>query len=152
MIKYTDQRLAFGSMRLEDERMPALIAEGRKSHDRIFALVERSVAENNRPSIYNSVVGGFNGLVMADDKRLYGTLNHAPGSIILMLVVLGMYTTFSMGRLRDPKEKWRSSLMRVAPYMVLVAFVFCVIVDLEQPRRGLLRVSQLPMTQLRQSL
>jgi hypothetical protein len=37
-------------------------------------------------------------------------------------------------------------------YALLVGLVFFVVIDLEQPRRGLLRVSETPIEELRASL
>jgi hypothetical protein len=64
----------------------------------------------------------------------------------MMLVLLGVFTTFNMGRLQD--QATRNGLLRIASYAGLVALVFYVTVDMEQPRRGLLLVDQGPMQEL----
>lgn len=149
---YVAQRMAFGPMRLDDPRMPALLEEGRASHARMGAIVRRAIAGKNSPTIHTPLLNGLNGLTSAHDKRLYGVRDHAAGSVVLMLVLFGVFTTFTMGRLHEQQENRRRSMFRVGTYIALVALVFFVIIDLEQPRRGILRVSQVPMQELLTSL
>ena len=97
-------------------------------------------------------MNAFNAVTAAHDRRLYGVRNHVPGSIVLMQVVFGVFTTFTMGRLHDQHEKTAASLFRTGAYVVLVTLVFAVTIDLEQPRRGMMRVSQAPMEDVLSSL
>ncbi|MBS0418641.1 MAG: hypothetical protein JSR66_13085 [Proteobacteria bacterium] len=143
---YVEQRLEFGPMRLDDPRMLQLIAEGRDTHARMLALVRHAIANKNTPTVHVPLLNAFNGVTSSHDKRLYGVRDHVTGSIVLMLVLFGIFTTFTLGRLHD--QRGRGSLFRISAYVCLVALVFYVTVDLEQPRRGLILVSQAPMQEL----
>ena len=57
-----------------------------------------------------------------------------------------------MGRLRDAQRSEPGGPARIFAYAMLVGMVFFVTIDLEQPRRGLLRVSQTPIEDLRSLL
>jgi hypothetical protein len=112
----------------------------------------RAIANKNAPTIHTPLVNAFNGLTAAHDKRLSGIRSQVSGSIVLMLVFLGVFTTFTMGRLHDQHDKRIASFSRIGAYVALVSLVFAVTVDLEQPRRGLMLVSQTPMQELLSSL
>jgi hypothetical protein len=149
---YVDQRLAFGTTTLDDPRMEGLLRDTRASQGRVSSLVGAAIAKKNTPSVHPALVSALNGLMDAADRRLYRVREHVPGSIVLMLVVFGLFTAYTMGRLRDAQRSEAGGPSRIVAYAVLVGLVFFVTIDLEQPRRGLLRVSQAPMEDLRSSL
>lgn len=152
LVAYVHQRLTFGQMSMADPELPHVVAEGRTLQGQIWTSVDQAVATKNNPSVNVPLINAYNGLVAAGDGRLYGTLDHVPQTIIVMLLVLGIFTTFNMGRLRDQDERITSSLLRVGAYIVLVTLVFTVTLDLEQPRGGIMRVSPAPMEDLLQAL
>ncbi len=148
--KYVQLRLRFGTMRLDAPQLPGLLQEEHQSQDRMFAILKRVVVNKESPSVHTPLVNAFNGLTAAYDKRLAGVRDQVNANIVLMLVILGVFTTFTMGRLHD--QNGRFGLLRISSYVGLVALVFFVIVDLEQPRRGLILVSQAPMLELEAAL
>ncbi len=152
VVRYVDQRLTFGRTRFDDEAMSGVLAEGRRLQDRMFTLVQRAVAEKNTPSIHTALLKGYNGMTMAHDQRLYGSQNHVPASIVVMLVILGVYAAFVLARMSGHGATPQPLMIRAFTYMALVSIVFTVTIDLEQPRRGMMRVSQVPMTDLRAAL
>ena len=149
---YVEQRLTFGPMRLDDPKMPQVIRDGQAAQERIWTIVKRAIANKNTPTLHTPLVNAFNGVTAAHDKRLQGVRNQVSGSIVLMLVLFGVFTTFTMGRLHDQHDNRGASIFRIGSYIGLVALVFAVTIDLEQPRRGLMLVSQAPMQELLSSL
>ena len=149
---YVAQRLVFGTTPLEDPKMPGLINQARAHHARMTTLVSGAIARNNTPSVHASLVTALNGVMDAADRRLQRVREHVPESIVLMLVVFGVFAAYTMGWLRDTQRAVVEDLPRIMAYVTLVGLVFFVTIDLEQPRRGLLRVSQAPMEELRSSL
>jgi hypothetical protein len=149
---YVDQRLVFGTTPLDDPKMRGLLADARASHGRMSALVSAAIARKNTPSVHPALVNALNGVSEAADRRLYRVREHVPGSIVLMLVMFGIFAAYTMGRLRDAQRSEAGGPARIIAYAVLVGLVFFVTIDLEQPRRGLLRVSQTPMEELRSAL
>lgn len=147
---YIQQRIRFGGIRLDAPEMPGLIKDGQDSQARMRAIIRGIIAQNKTPTLHTPLVNTFNDLTSAHDKRLYGVRDHVNENIVLMLVMLGVFTTLTMGRLQDPNG--RHNLLRISAYIGLVAMVFYVTVDLEQPRRGLIVVSQEPMRELSASL
>ncbi|TXH02828.1 MAG: hypothetical protein E6R07_14190 [Nevskiaceae bacterium] len=152
VVTYVRQRLVFGPMRLDDPRMPQVVAQGTESQARMLTIIRHAIASKNTPSIHTPLLNAYNGLLTAHDKRLYGVRNQVNGGIVVMLVLFGVFTTFTMGRLHDQQGRSITGLLRIGSYVGLVALVFYIIIDLEQPRRGLVLVSQAPMQDLLSSL
>jgi hypothetical protein len=150
--EYVEQRLVFGTLRLDDARMPQVIADGRASLGRMWAIVKHAIATRNTPTVHTPLVNAFNGMTESHDQRLYGVRDHVPGTIVFMLIVFGVFTTFTMGRLHDQTKRLTDGLPRILSYVGLIALVFVVTIDLEQPRQGMLLVPQEPMQDLLASL
>lgn len=148
--RYVEQRLEFGVLRLDDARSPEVVKKRQASHDRLQGLIHHVVETKNTPSGHAPLLNVFNGMADAHDKRLYGVQDRVDGSIVMMLVLFGVFNTFTMGWLHERTE--RAALLRIAAYIALVSLVFFVTVDMEQPRRGLILVSQVPMQALQASL
>jgi hypothetical protein len=140
---YTEQRLSFGKLRLDDPAQPTLERQLRALQNRIGALVAACVQQGNTPSAHEPLIDTFNAMSTALENRAQGLRDHMPESIVCMLFAFAIFSTFTMGRAADGKR-----LGSAIAYTALVALVFWVTMDLEHPRRGLLRVSQRPMLEL----
>jgi hypothetical protein len=144
---YIAQRLVFGDMRYDDPNLLSLMARTRASQGRIAALVARAVRTLNTTTVHVALVNNLNAMTTAHDNQLQGLREHIPESIVGMLLAFGVFSTFTMGRLPDNKRPEPA-----IAYIALVALVFWVTLDLEMPRRGLLRVSQQPMQEVLENL
>jgi hypothetical protein len=152
LVAYVKQRMEFGITRLDDVKMEQILNNGREIQNRILGLVKKAIVENNTPTVDVALLNGYGALTQAHDERYYGIQNQVPGSIILMLVIFAMNAAFTMGRFTTPGSNMSSSAIRIGVYILLVVLVFDVTIDLEQPRRGVMRVSQAPMQDLLNSL
>lgn len=149
---YVKQRLTFGTMQLDDPRMPHILKDGQSSHARMLATIQHVIANKNTASLHTPLMNAYIELIGAYEKRYYGVQKQVNGNILLMMVLFGMFSTFTMGRLHDPKDDGRYGLLRACGYVFLVSLVYFITVDMEQPRRGLMLVSQAPMQDLLTSL
>jgi hypothetical protein len=140
---YVALRLTFGQLHLDDAQMPALLSRTRAAQDRICALVAQAVRNLNTPSAHEPLIDNMNEFTTAFENRLQGLRDNIPESIVAMLMLFGVFSTFTMGRVAEGTR--RGSALA---YIALVALVFWIILDLEMPRRGWLLVSQRPMEEL----
>lgn len=148
--RYVQQRIRFGQTRPDMPEMQKLIDEGQASQARMKSIIRRIVSEQKTPTIHGPLLSAFNGLTTADAKRLSGVRDQINGNILLMLVLFGMLTTLTMGRLQEPGSRF--GFLRISFYIGLVALVYFVLVDMEQPRRGLILVNQTSMQELSRAL
>ena len=144
---YVAQRLTYGHTRFDDPSMPALLENTRASQGRLGALTSLAIRDANTPTVHAPLMNNLNALTTAYDNRWQGQLDHIPGSVAFMLLVFGLFSTYTMGRLADGTRQGSA-----LGYVALVALVFWVTLDMETPRRGLLRVSQQPMEEVQANL
>ncbi len=147
--RYVDNRLAIYTT-LDQAARAAEIQKGGELQDRLWA--ESMAAANGNPaSFYTTLyVQALNSVIDSHSSRLDAGRNHVPNSAILLLVfsaVLCMAMLGFLGGLSGAR-----SLLTSITLSLLFAMVVAVIVDLDRPRRGLIRVSQSPMLELQKSL
>ena len=145
---YVEQRLVFGITRLDDPRMEGLLRDARAAHTRMTALVAGASRERTllrQPALVNASTR--DGAATAPVPRP----RHVPGSMssCWSCSVSSARTRWAGCTTRSIRSRGAGSDHR---YAMLVGLVFFVTIDLEQPRRGLLRVSQAPMQDLRSAL
>lgn len=144
---YVALRLSYGHTRFDDPSMPELTAETRATQGRLGSVVERAIRTGNTTSVHNALITTWNATTTAHENRLQANADHIPGSVLIMLLVFGLFSTYTMGHLTEGT--------RQAPalgYVAFVALVSWVTLDMETPRRGLLRVSQEPMAEIQAQL
>jgi hypothetical protein len=130
-------------MHFDDAKMPALLSRTRASQDRLCGLVAQTVRNLNTPTAHEPLIDTMNAFTTAYENRLQSLRDSMPESIVAMLMLFGVFSTFTMGRVAEGTR--RGSALA---YIALVAMVFWIVLDLEMPRRGWLRVSQRPMQEL----
>jgi hypothetical protein len=144
---YVELRLKFGHTKIDDPAMQTLLRSTRASQARLGTLVARAIRGLNTPSVHVPLINSWNAVTTAYENRLQGLRDHIPSSVIVMLLVFGLFSTYTMGRLADGARN-RSAL----GYVALVCMVFWVTLDMETPRRGFLRISQQPMEEIQAQL
>jgi hypothetical protein len=88
----------------------------------------------------------LNEVTSSHAARLAATRDRLPPSIGLLLFVATVVTMVLIGTQQGASREWHLSAM--AGFVVLVSMVVGVILDLNQPQRGLIRVGQEPMQRL----
>jgi hypothetical protein len=89
-------------------------------------------------------------VIQLDAARWMAFQDHVPGAIIYAIAVVGLLSvmvvgyTFGLSGLRQPFSIYMLSLA--------ITLVLTIIVDLDRPREGLIRVSQQPLLDLQQQL
>ncbi len=154
LVGYVKERLAFGKVRIEAPEMQALTARSRERQEHIQSILHRVFAEKKSSTLHTPLMNGFNGMTMTHDKALYGSRNQISDTIIVLLITFGLISAFMTGRFGGSSDEssLTSSMTWLALYTLLVTSVFVVTMDLEQPHRGIMRSSKLPLTDLLISL
>jgi hypothetical protein len=93
----------------------------------------------------------LNDLIDLDGKRQTASRNHVPGMVWLLLLLVSITVCWTTGYATGLDEAGRHALpMIVLP--MLITIVITIIADLDNPRRGLITVSQQSMLDLRNTL
>ena len=139
---YVGLRLAVATVSFSDVAFAPLEQRTQAAQGRIAALVAQAIRELNTATAHTALIHDLNALTTAHDKRVQGLRDHIPESVVIRLVVFGVFSTFTMARAEGTRG------FSALAYVVLVAIVFWVTLDLEIPRRGWMRVSQQPLQDL----
>ncbi len=112
-----------------------------------------SDALNNGTPIAVSVTNTLNALTSASSARLNAVEDRVPGTVVLLLFAFALVTTMLDGF--EVGIRGTATLVEVVgimSFIVLVALVVFVTLDLDQPDRGLITVSQASIDRLVSSL
>ena len=149
--EYLEARIQYyeaGSNLDEVSRTQTVAAEaGKKLWVRAAELSHNH--ENLLPS--QQMIPALNAMLDASTTRLMGELARVPDSIIWMLFILAMASTFYLGYASAVKETldW----MVATGFCLLISLVIFITLDLDRPRRGLIKLStsQKAMIDLREN-
>ena len=143
--------------RLELARAPKLLGASNidESIDQVntlqtqmTALVRRAVDEGTPATV--PLVNTLNNLTSSHASRLAATRDRVPGSIVALLFLAAVVSIGVVGRSQGIEGK-RATLSTLF-FILLVTFTLYTTLDLNQPGRGLIRVSQEPMERLLTSM
>jgi hypothetical protein len=148
--EYVDARLAYYAAGEDRGAIEAQIRVGEALQRRIWTIVEGEAvaAPQSLPlsllvESLNEVIGLHAGRVIAHDARV-------PDAIILLQLALAIISVatiaFGFGLFRGPH---RAGTLLLS---LLMASILLLILDLDQPRRGWIQVSQEAMLRLRQNI
>jgi hypothetical protein len=114
-------------------------------HGRMTVLVREALATGTPIAV--PLVNTLNALTSSHAARLAAVRDRLPGSIILLLVLAAGFSAGLVGR-----QQLRPSILGNASFIVIVTLTFYIILDLNQPTRGLIQISQEPMQRLLASM
>jgi hypothetical protein len=145
---YTQQRLALVKEWRHEAELQTELAEIQQMHNRLQTLVGEAVDEGTPVAI--PLVNTLNEVTSSHAARLAAARDRLPGSIVGLLFLAAITTMALVGRQQGlMRERYLGSMIL---FVVLVSMVVWVTLDLNQPQRGLITVSQEPMERLLQGM
>lgn len=144
---YAERRLAITRLSSEAE-FERGVQECEQMHGRMTEVVAAAVAEGTPIAV--SLANTLNEVTSSHAARLAAYRERLPGSILLLLFVASVVPAFLMGLQQGISQN--PHLSGTISFVLLVTMVIYVTLDLNQPGRGLIRVSQEPMERLVQSM
>lgn len=137
--RYLDSRLQTYRKLAETPLPEKEMAESVRLQDEIW---KRSVVATSGPGAHQDagklLLPALNAMIDITTTRAMATLIHPPAAILILLFGLGLASSFLMGL--GMADVTRRNLVLVVDYVAITALTVLVIVDLEYPRRGLIRV------------
>ena len=117
-------------------------------HGRMTDYVGEAIAAGTPIAI--PLTQTLNGVTSSHAARLAAIRDRLPDSIVGLLMLAATLTAFLVGRQQGFST--RPSLAGTASFIAVVALTVAVTLDLNQPARGLIQVSQEPMQRLLDSM
>lgn len=142
---YADHRLAYFTFGIDRDK--ALLAD--KAADditqRMWEIVREMSKANEVPLIARMLMDNLTRIDDAAWRREALGREHVPGLVIDLLVIFTLMTAISMG-IAAPRDKRTHPTHLI--FFALTASAIMLMLDLDAPRTGLVRVSQLPMKEV----
>lgn len=148
--QYVDTRLQSTQRRLDQAALNELERKASQVHEQLWllaAVVNRKEPQNFTTGLF---ISALNDLIDAKGLRDAALDNHVPASVMLLLFTAAILAVSMVGY-SNGVANHRATVV-TGMLIVLFALTIFVIVDLDRPRRGLIRVSQISMTELKKGL
>lgn len=140
-------------VRLEGARtgnIQETIFKSEKLHDQLWIQAVAAGNKDSRALTTALFIQSLNDVIDLHSKRLRAIMDHVPEIVLLLLLAVAIFGMGMMGY-GGGLGNVRHFIPTVA-MAVLIAMVILVIIDLDQPGRGMIRVSQQSMTTLRDNI
>lgn len=149
--RYLDLRIQEGRVNLTaTATRDSLMLQTSQMALRIWEVAERAMEQDPRPITTGLFIQSTTKLIEARDSRNASLARHVPEIVLLLLLATFLLTAGTLG--------YASGISghRVTPpafvTVVLIVLVVYLIIDLDRPRRGYIRVNQESMRSLRQTI
>jgi hypothetical protein len=147
---YTDARVDLGRIGTDLGKLRDARERSAKAERAVWALVERAVQPGINPGVVTTLVPAANEMIDLDELRMASLENVLPTPIILLLVAVASVALALLG------WSFGASGQRSQTAMALLALVVTVvlgmIIDINRPHRGLIRVGDQSLVRLQRSL
>ena len=148
--QYVDVRLEFYAAGVDEEKLRQAMAGAQKLHKQIWSYTPALGEKDPRAVTTGLFLLSLNEMIDLHAKRLTAMENHVPESALMLLYLLSAVAVMIVGYASGVAglRNWFVTMM----LPLLIAVVINVIVDIERPRRGLIKVGQDRLIELRQTL
>jgi hypothetical protein len=146
--EYAELRLQLAYGKVDDARLQASLPRFQQMHGQMTLLVQQAVSEGTPIAV--TLTNMLNAVISNQASRLAAIRDRLPISVLLLLLVSAIISALLIGR--EQGVAGNSDIVGTMCFELLVSAAIYVTVDLNQPERGLIRVSQRPMEELLSSI
>jgi len=144
---YTEQRIAFYDAK-DDATRRSAIAESERLQNQLWPIFANTA--KGSPELSSALLSSLNELIDLHGARVAAGRRHMPGVLLGLLLACSLAAVASVGYGCGVTGK-RNVVLTMA-LTFLIAGTLWAIIDMDHPRKGLIRVGQQPMLDLRQSI
>ena len=145
---YVESRLAIVRAP-NDAASYAAIAESERLQREVWSRAAKLAKADPRSIPNGLLLQSLNEMINLHALRLGAARNHIPSTVLAALILVAFAAMAWVGA--SVRSTGRRGTVTTLILSVLISFVITIIVDLDQPRGGLIRVSQTPLTDLQRS-
>jgi hypothetical protein len=150
LLDYVDARLQAANVPVGSEEYEKQVARSERNQATMWRATTAEVKAHDSPAV-SLFTASLNDVIDLDAKRQATTRNHVPASVWLLLILVSVVVCWTTGYSTALSESGRLALsMIILP--VLLTAVITIVADLDNPRRGLIKVSQQSMLDLQNAL
>jgi hypothetical protein len=145
---YIRLRLKLSGRRLDEATIENALGRMQQMQEQMTALVDQALLAGT--PIGASLINTLNGVASNHAARLAAARDRLPASVVLLLLLSAVVSSMLVGREQGVSDK--ADVAGTTSFIVLASFAVYVILDLNQPERGLITVSQEPIQRLLSSM
>jgi hypothetical protein len=142
--EYVELLLTLAQERPSEEKLQKALDDFQAMHTRMQTLVGQALEGGT--SVATPLVNSLNGVTSSHASRLAALRDRLYPSIVFLLFVAALLSMVQMGLHQGSSGEWQPAA--TFGFVFLVSLVVWVILDLNQPQRGLITVSQEPLQRL----
>lgn len=146
--QYVNLRLA--AVKGNGENLHTVIIESERIHKQLWLQTLSVNMSKIRPEIFAVFISSLNKVISLHTDRVAAFTNRVPAFVLLVLLLCGVLaigvTGYNCG-LRNQRN-----FVPVSMLSILLVLVFFMIIDLDRPNHGLIKISQRSMIELKQNL
>jgi hypothetical protein len=148
LLKYVDARLAIARAHTNEE-FHAAKADGDRLQREVWSVAAAVARQDPRSVPAGLLLQSLNEMIDLDAKRLDASRNHIPFEVLSALILVAAVAMGWVGACFA--SSGQPSVPATLLLCAVIAFVITVIVDLDKPRTGLIRISATPLVDVRQT-
>lgn len=146
---YVDVRLQVSEAGIDQTQMARATAEMERLQRELWSLASTAVRRDPQAVSIAWVAQSLNDVLDLSAERTSARENHVPETVLGLLGATALLTGFLSGYACGAAGQ--RQVLATSVFAVLVALVVYAILDLDRPQRGLIRVDQRAMSNLRES-
>ncbi|CAN7264005.1 hypothetical protein [Pseudomonas sp. GL-B-26] len=147
---YVSARIEFMRAGTDEKLLKAASESSRTIEDQLWNLAAAAEAQGEATAAMNLVIQSLTDVYNVNEKRRAEQDDHVPATVINLLFVVAIgalgFIAYSYGL--GHRRRHGST----AIFAILIAMVFTIILDLDQPRSGFIRVGEESMLRLQEDL
>ncbi|MEW5764077.1 MAG: hypothetical protein AB1700_16435 [Bacillota bacterium] len=148
--EYVSSRLAFYEAGIDPARLDQARTATTRIERRLWALAAEAASQEPRSVPVGLFVESLNNVIDLHEKRQVAFDNHVPETVLSLLLAVSV-ASFGLLGYRCGLTR-RRRFASNALFAVLIVLVLTTILDIDRPRRGLIKVSQDSLVRLQASL
>jgi len=145
--RYVAQRIAFYDAR-DQAGVTAAVAQSEMLQTGIWTVVAN--AAKSSPSLANVLLPPFNEIFDLHGERVAAGRRHMPGMLLVLLLACSFVSVASVGY--GCGVTGNRNVVLTTALTFLIAGVLWAIIDMDHPRKGLIRVGDQPMLDLQKNI
>jgi len=142
--EYATLRVELSQSGFDEAELQRALARMQQMQGAMTSLVGQALHQGTPIAV--SLTNTLNGLTSNHAARLAAVRDRLPAIIVALLLLSAMIASLLVGHEQGAREE--SDLVGTACFIIMVTFAIYVILDLNQPGGGLIRVDQEPMQRL----
>ena len=141
---YVALRVDLSQHRYDEATFESALRQFQQMHNQMAELVSQALQDGT--PIAAPLTNALNAVTSSHAARLAAIRDRLPASIVLLLLLSAVVSSFLVGRDQGATDQY--DLAGTVCFVMLVSSIIFVTLDLNQPDRGLISVSQEPIQRL----